>query len=543
MERTGWSQKWYLLVGPAVTLGYAPGQMLEPYAAIKLIILAVFSGLAATDVVNAIHLGRINPTDFRIISYFTFIVILLLPISFAYAPIQQQLYGTSGRLTGFLQYFFLACIFLSFSLVANSKKIDGVLSSLVVTGLIESIYALIQFLGLDQVRWENPQSYIFGTLGNPNFLSSLLGLSGIVSLFRLAYSEEIKIRIFYFINLNLCLLVIVLSKSVQGGFLFSLGVFALIILISSKISLRLLFAWLGASTIAFISVILGLLKIGPLAGFLFQDSISFRGDYWRAGIAMFKSNPFFGIGLDSYGDNYRTYRDHAAASRRGLDAVSNSAHNLLIDLAATGGLLLASFIVILNIFTFALIWKKVKVEGLISTQLATLTTLWICFDVQALISINVASLAVWGTLFNAMIVGFLIESNSDKNSSGKSKRSIKFRSRVIRTQMFIVLLFVSLVLPLLSKDIAIARAIKTSNFQDITASALAWPQRCDLMLGAVKVALSNHDNRLALYISRKAVRSNVKCYSAWVAISNNSMASISEREVAHSRIRELEPNS
>ena len=71
---------------------------------------------------------------------------------------------------------------------------------------------------------------------------------------------------------------------------------------------------------------------------LYKPSVTYRGDYWHAGIEMFKSHPWFGVGLDAYGDYYRAERTLAATLRRGPSTVSNAAHNVFIDIAATAGI-------------------------------------------------------------------------------------------------------------------------------------------------------------------------------------------------------------
>jgi O-antigen ligase len=543
MQVQSWTKAWYLFAGPVISLGFLPGLTLEPFATTKLFLLSIFSGLGAAEVVLALSTRNLKFKDFRIICYFSFILILLIPLLFAEAPFQQQLYGTSGRLTGFLHYFFLANIFLGLCINVNASKVESILSSLVLTGSIEAIYGIIQYLGLDWVKWNNPQSYIFGTLGNPNFLSSLLGLSGIVTLFRLVDKKEIKIRFLYFLHLILFIIVIILSKSVQGLFLFTIGVFALIAVITSKKSFGLLFTWLAVSAIAFSVAILGILRIGPLSKFLYQDSVTFRGDYWRAGISMFKNNLFFGVGLDSYGDNYRAYRDTLATSRRGLDSISNSAHNLLIDLASTGGLALFIYCVSLNVFTAFIVFKEINSSRKLEFLDACLITLWVCYSAQALISINVASIAIWGTLFNALVIGYFLNIPKTQVVVSRSKGKSQPKFGTYKFQIIFILLFSILVLPLFASDIEIANSLKKNDLGKVVSTATSWPERCDLMSGAQNLALSQKNYQLALEVAKKAVDSNSKCYTALLAITQNPKSTFEDLSNAKKLLKLVEPNS
>jgi O-antigen ligase len=119
---------------------------------------------------------------------------------------------------------------------------------------------------------------------------------------------------------------------------------------------------------------------------------------------MFQENWLHGVGLDSYGDYFRMYRDTIAANRRGLDVFSNSAHNIFIDLAATGGIvLLLSYLSIVGLVVFSVL-RTFKSSTDVSLEFKILVILWIAFNMQTLISINVPSLAIWGWIFSGLIL-------------------------------------------------------------------------------------------------------------------------------------------
>ena len=82
-----------------------------------------------------------------------------------------------------------------------------------------------------------------------------------------------------------------------------------------------------------------MLQIGPLAQYLYKDSVSVRGFYWRAGMKMFWENPLFGVGLDRYGAYFKEFREVNYPLRYGYEITSSNAHNTLIQIFATGGVM------------------------------------------------------------------------------------------------------------------------------------------------------------------------------------------------------------
>jgi hypothetical protein len=154
---------------------------------------------------------------------------------------------------------------------------------------------------------------------------------------------------------------------------------------------------LGLSVLAGIVGIMGMLNIGPLGKYLFKASVTYRGDYWRAGINMFKHHWLFGVGLDRYGENFRIYRDAAQANRRGPDVISNAAHNVIIQLAATGGIFLLLTYLALLIFIG---WRGVialrTTSGANQIVVATVFGAWLAYQSQSFISIDNVGIAIWG---------------------------------------------------------------------------------------------------------------------------------------------------
>ena len=77
--------------------------------------------------------------------------------------------------------------------------------------------------------------------------------------------------------------------------------------------------------------ILGMLQIGPLQDLLYKGSLSIRGYYWRAGIEMFRENPFLGVGIDNYGKFFKEFREVNYTLNYGFSITSTNAHNIYIQ--------------------------------------------------------------------------------------------------------------------------------------------------------------------------------------------------------------------
>ena len=98
-------------------------------------------------------------------------------------------------------------------------------------------------------------------------------------------------------------------------------------------------AYSGIIGLGGLFVLFGTLQKGPLSSFLYKPSVSYRGEYWQAGINMGTQNPFTGIGMDSYGTFYRMFRASSAAISPGVNVQTDTAHNVFIDIFSGIGML------------------------------------------------------------------------------------------------------------------------------------------------------------------------------------------------------------
>ena len=322
--------------------------------------------------------------------------------------------GESQRNNGFLFYAGLAIILLATALIVNFENIGKIYKSSIFTGLIVATYGIFQNNGIDFAKWNNPYNSVISTIGNPNFAAATFSVLSILALGLSTQVEFSKFfRYFGALVFLLSMGAIYLSDARQGLVGTAVGIaFYLVIFVHSKrkiysFALSVVFGLVGAL------VLLAMLQIGPLTSFIYKESISVRGYYWRAGIEMFKSNPLFGVGLDRYGAYFKEYSEVKYSTTYGFEISSNNAHNVIIQLFATGGLIVG--LLYLSLLAFIL-WRGIiglkKYQGHKRLTIATAISAWLSYQATSFISIDNPALAMWGWLLAGIIVGLSINSTS-----------------------------------------------------------------------------------------------------------------------------------
>ncbi|MCX8482259.1 MAG: O-antigen ligase family protein [Crocinitomicaceae bacterium] len=333
--------------------------------------------------------------------------------------------GAHARYNGTLTYITLILIFVYINSLIPPNKVNKVLRYFYYLALLNLSYCSLQYLRVDPVNWNLPFNRVVGLLGNPDFASALLGLSAIVFCYFALIEKKFKWK--WTINIFFSVVSVFLTFATnarQGtGIVFLAFLFLLLVLgfkYKTKIGFLLLTFTLTVLTVA----ILGMLKIGPLSTLLYKDSITYRGDYWRAAIAMFQAKPIFGVGFGRYGDYFRQFRDLEQVSRRGPSLVSDQAHSIPLDFLSSGGLVL--FLIYL-VFVF-LICRMALVSCIRANTkdqiflAITLASLWFGYLAQALISIDQIGLAIWGWVFAALVtINYRNYNDSHESLMGTSK--------------------------------------------------------------------------------------------------------------------------
>ena len=368
-------------------------------------------------------------------SSLAFIVFMMMTILFSGAPINQQIWGSFGRNTGFVTYSSLLFILLGAALIGNENFYSKLVKVFVLSSIPIVMYCFIQMAGKDPIGWSEMRT--FATFGNVNFLSAFLGM---ISISCLSLMLEKRVSSFMKSSSLLILVssipIIVSTGSIQGIMVFASGSFiiaGLRIRSWAKKNYWLIPYGLAGFSLL-ISTVLALFNKGPLASLIFQTSIVLRGDYMHAGFEMTTRKPFFGVGLDSYGDWYREVRGTLSTNRGSADRIANSAHNIFLDISSNGGVPLLVAYLALICLAIRGAMRVIRSKKEFNPYFGALLASWIGYQVQALISINQLAVGVWGWIFTGALIGFSAgntrkdqETDVDELSKSKGKTPTKLR--------------------------------------------------------------------------------------------------------------------
>jgi len=400
------------LVGLFFATIYFNVEHLDPFNTSKSVIVFVTSGWLFGYLVDSYRKEKILLKSYE--SIVVLIVVFLifgLTISFVYSDVRiVSLIGETQRRNGLLSYLALVIIFLFTTRYINYLQAHKILKCLITLGALLTIYGVAQINGRDFVSWNNPYNSMIATLGNPNFASSFLALTFLVSTFSLFVKGLPKIfKVCSAASLPFALYAIIQSQSRQGLVVIGVGLLiylnTLALSLKSRYRLYLLFVSLTVFGIS----LLGMLQKGPLSPILYKDSVSVRGFYWRAGINMFQEFPLTGVGLDRYGSYFKQVRDVEYPLRYGFDLTSSNAHNTFIQHFATGGMFVGLSYLTLIIMVLVLGIKLIRLSSKDENRvnLALIST-WVAFQAQSLISIDNIGIAIWGWLLSGSIVGLYL---------------------------------------------------------------------------------------------------------------------------------------
>jgi len=447
-------------------------------------------------------------------------------------------FGVTGRQTGFLAYLALTVLMLSAALSSNANLQNKLVLLLVLVGLVSGLYGLLQSFGGDPFDWINPYSPVFGFFGNPNFQASFMGMAAVAAVaLGLRSSERSIIRVGFLALVLLALFNIYKSKSQQGYLVFLAGVVVvgyLYVRGNSKLK-KLSSVYVVASVVGFVAVLLDILQKSPWGSILYKESVTFRGDFWRAGWKMTLDNPVFGVGLDGYRDHYRASRDLVTALRPGSDAMTDSAHNVFLDISSGGGFpLLIIYVFLVGLTIYSAI-KVIRRSTGFDVGFAAVLGAWVAYLAQSVISINQLGLAVWGWVLMGSIIGY--EINTREKIEVKSVKSA-YPTVAIGLGLIIGL---GVGLPLMVADATFRSTVKAGDVLKIEASVRQWPQSVTRMTLAAQILREGNLPERSIVIAREAVEFNPMNYEAWKELLLQPNATESERKQALETMKNLDP--
>jgi hypothetical protein len=344
------------------------------------------------------------------------------------------------------------------------------------------------------------------------------------------------------------LFVIWSSESTQGYLVFLVGaasVVAIRIQVIGNQTLKIV--WYSITFIASVGVLLGMLQKGPLSQFLYKDSVTFRGDYWRAAWSMATSNPFNGVGIDNFGENYRSFRDMEATLRRGANVTSNSPHNVFLDFLVNGGFILFGLYAALVLVTLFVSVKVIRLSKTYSPTYASIFGVWMGYLAQSFISVNQLGLAVWGWILMGALLGMNSQGSLDQQDTGNSnsKKRIKVDSNsspaVIIVGFLGILLGMVLSIWPIKNSIDYASSLRSGDADRLMSNALQVPIQAERLFDISVIFSNNNLEAQSVELLRKAIILYPNKFEIWQALSVMTTATPAEKTQALAQMKRLDP--
>ena len=375
------------------------------------------------------------------------------------------IFGEYHRNNGFLSYLAMIVLMAAGSLVFSLKSANRYVTFFGITGLLLSFYGILQGLGADPVGWKIDYNPFITTLGNPNFTSGFLGLSGIAILYLVLSAKDRKYQVGYAVGLLANLYILWRSGSIQGVFGFAIGAAVLILVKLWLFNKRFGQIGLVVAGIAGTPVALAVVNTGPLASKLYQGTLKNRFDYWNAAIGMFRDHPIFGVGVDRFGEYYRQYASQIQVVQ---GQSTDNAHSVYLQLLATGGLtIFVPYILLVLFITFIGFRSLLKYQGEEKFKVGAVFSIWLATIAINVVTIDNLGVGVWFWITGGLLVAIssrtvksegIGQDQNEKIKKTKSTRSLNsedsFPITYVASLLFVIVTLI-ITVPALGKSSAL----------------------------------------------------------------------------------------
>ena len=540
-----------LITSVAVCLLVAPFNSIDPVNLPKLCLLVVLSFIGAGFAFSKVEFFKAKRNRPVLLSIGMFISLLFIVLVVDSRDSSSKFYGTTGRNTGFAAYLSLSFLLIASLVSAKKLLLKRYVVAIIGTGTTLALYGLAQFRGFDFYEFDlGIGTKVFGSFGNSNFQSAFMGITAASTLTLVIFS---KLRIHF--KLGLLVLTILalynVSLSSQQGYLnFAAGISAAVTLYFFQ-SGKSLLAWstvVGTSIFTFL-VGLGILNIGPLADLIYKSSLQARGFYWRAALNMMINHPFFGVGMDSYGEWYMRARPESYLASNFL-SVSDTAHSIPLDIGSNGGLPLFFAYLLIIILVVLSIIKVIKRASGFDVVFTTIVAAWVAYQAQSFISINQLGLGVWGWSLSGLIIGYELNTrNEDLVGENRAGRVAKNSAQKI-SALAVVLTFVTT-----SAGIAIAlppylaankfyTALQSGDANVIQPAAYLEPYDRSRFTFVAQILQQNKLEDRAIVVLRDASKiypDSYEIWNRWAGIASASPSDVARAKAEMKRLNPLNP--
>ena len=282
---------------------------------------------------------------------------------------------------------------------------------------------------------------------------------------------------------------------------------------------------------------------------IYKGSVSLRGEYWRAGITAALDHPLTGVGFDNYGDWYRRTRSASAMIVPGPDTVTNSAHNVNIDIFSYGGFpVLIPYLFLLAAAAISIL-RFIRRNKKYDPVFAALSVGWLCYQAQAIISINQIGLAVWGWALTGLVIAYeKISRVTDKEVSQKQSEKTRKTSRDSSSSTYLIgvagfAVGVAIAFPPFLADSTWRNAVKAGSAELVISAADEWPLDSYRQANIAILLAQNNLDAQAAEITRKAIAHNPDYFDAWKVLAGIPGSTPQEKVKAVAEMKRLDPRN
>jgi hypothetical protein len=334
--------------------------------------------------------------------------------------------------------------------------------------------------------------------------------------------------------------------SSQQGYLNFVAGFATAAIIYLFKQKKVVLGWAALALFGFavILVLLGILDKGPLAQIIFESSLQARNSYWRGAISIILDHPFFGVGMDGFGDWYRR-------SWPGVNGATDTAHNIPLDIGASGGLpLLFLHLVIIGLALLSII-KVIKREGEFDVYFAAIVAAWVAYQAQSLVSINQLGLGVWGWSLTGLIIGYEI---NNRNPKQVEDQKMTRKGKVVTEKLSASALVIAFMTSGIGVAIAVPpylaankfyKALQSGDANVIQPAAYLKPYDRGRFLYVAQILNQNKLEARAIEVlgdASKIYPDSIGVWSQWATIASATPAEISKAKAEMKRLDPFNPD-
>ncbi len=264
------------------------------------------------------------------------------------------IFGKYRRYEGLLSFFTYASVFfLTLQLTDRTARIRSLARTLVISGGIVSFYGVLQYAGLDPIKWQSlpfEANRAFSFFGNPDLLGGYLIFPLAISIGLALSEKDVRWRLGYwaiFILTGFTLLVSFVRGAWIGGFV----ALAVIVYAAFRVRykpVRTDWAFIGASGAAGVfAVARSLTAESEVMNFwarlisIFQfgeGSAKTRFEIWGAALDATAERPIFGWGPDTFRLLFPKFKPAEYVADAGYLSVADNVHNYPLQLASAIGI-------------------------------------------------------------------------------------------------------------------------------------------------------------------------------------------------------------